>query len=142
MKSHEIVTGFAKPASLTLRDALDAPEEAGKSGMLSSVKVGECVEPKQKEIQGPNPICRICGKPSERKRRRDHSWFYYDRCRRCRRETVGGKSPPARIRDGRLLYLIEILEEHLLRVKEANWQNAPKRGVGKRLRSLIRVLEE
>jgi len=115
MERHNNITGVIERATLA---SADASEDAG------------------------NYVCRICGKPSERKRRRNGSWFYYDRCRQCRRETAGGKSAPARISEGRLLYLLEILHEHLLKLKEGNWQGAPQKVVVKRLRSLLRVLEE
>ena len=134
--------GFIGSASFASEDAADAREDAGVSRTLSSVKVGEAVEPKKKEIQPLNPVCRICGKPSERKRRRDRSWFYYDRCRECRRQTFGGKSRPASIRDGRLIYLLEILQEHLVKMKATGWESAPKGLVVKRIKSLIGIVME
>jgi len=111
--------GFTESASLSLKDAgMDAREDA-------------------REFP-----CRICGRRArERKRRRDGSWYLYDRCRRCRRETAGSKTVPVRIREGRLLYLLELLHEHLLKLKEGDWEAAPKKAVVQRLKALIAVVK-
>ena len=94
------------------------------------------------EQDAANFPCELCGHPSERKRRRDRSWYYYSRCRRCRRENLGRKPDPARIGEGRLLYLLELLHVHLLKLKDANWKYAPKRVVVQRLRDLIAVVKQ
>jgi hypothetical protein len=120
MESQNSMTGFTNPASLPLRDAVDAVKEDAN-----------------------RPLCEVCGtRPRERRRRRDGSWYRYAACRRCRRLTTGEKPGPARIGDGRLLYLLEILEEYLLKLKVSDWKNAPKRVVLQRLKSLTLVLKE
>jgi hypothetical protein len=96
----------------------------------------------QEAIQSPRMKCRVCGKPSERKRRSDHSWFYYDRCRRCRREILRSKPEPLSITDTRLLHLLQALYGHLWLLKEQGFRGAPKKTVMQRLRSLLGVLQE
>ena len=114
-------TGCIGSASVPLEDAPDAREDANEF------------------------LCEACGRrPRERKRRGDGSWYRYNKCRACRRTTAGGKSMSAetRIGDGRFLYLIEILQEHVLRLKATNWDGAPKKSVVHRLKSLIAVVKQ
>ena len=98
--------------------------------------------PEALEMDAARYPCEVCGgRPRERKRRSDGSWYQYDKCRACRRENLGRKPDPAGIGEGRLLYLLELLHVHLLKLRDANWQYAPKKLVVQRLRALIAVVK-
>jgi hypothetical protein len=93
-----------------------------------------------------NFSCEICGKPCERKRRRDGSWFHYRLCRRCRRQNArlkpGKGTVPSPITDQRLNLLTMALYDRLWQLKTRGLLAPMKTPVRERLEMLLRVLQE
>ena len=86
--------------------------------------------------------CDICGRPAERKHRRNGTWYYYDRCRGCRRQSADAKPAPVGITDGQLLYLLQLLYHHLWRLKVQSWADAPRKAVLERLKIISSLVKE
>ena len=89
--------------------------------------------------------CEVCGRrPRERKRRRDGSWYYYARCRECRRQTLEPvlRSQELAITDQRFPYLFQLFYSHLCKLKQRNWEGAPKKAVLNRLKFLVAIVKE
>jgi hypothetical protein len=88
------------------------------------------------------PVCEICGAAAERKRRRDGSWFYYTRCRACRRLPKDPGFFRNEATDQRLSTLLFALYYHLITLKQAGWPNSSKAQVLKGLKVLLAFLQE
>jgi hypothetical protein len=87
-------------------------------------------------------VCQICGAAAERKRRPNGSWFFYSRCRRCRRLPSHKPLLGNTIRDERLSSLVFALYHHLVILKQEGWQGASKRQAVHGLGMLLGVLKE
>lgn len=86
--------------------------------------------------------CEVCGRPCERRRRKDLTWYHYKRCRGCRRLPSHGHLLGNTIKNQRLSSLVFALYHHLAILKQEKWQGTPKTQVVHGLRMLLAVLKD
>ena len=110
---------------------LEAP--FGRKNALDAPKDGSALD---------RPVCKICGEPSERKRRPNGTWFYYSKCRRCRRLPSHTLLLGNSIADDRLASLVFALYSHLLELKKGGWKRTPKSRALHGLSVMLGVLKD